>query len=201
MIIDAVGKACPMPVVLAKKEIDENHGNFIIRVDNQIAIENLKKLARKMNYTTQVAEKDGIFEVSFISGDDQVVAVQKVQTPKMEKRIIENAQYVVFMGKEMIGDGDLKLGSLLTEMFFYTLSESDDLPESILFMNGGVKIVAAENRTVGHLKTLRERGVNILVCGTCLDFYQLTDSLAIGEVSNMYDITEKMLNAHKVVTL
>lgn len=199
MFIDAVGKACPMPVILAKKEIERNHSNFVIAVDNQVAVENLKKLAAKMAYFTQVQEKDGNFQVFFNTDPNAEVVVEK----QNQEVLVATAkgQYTVFVGKESMGQGDDQLGTLLMEMFFYTLSQEKDLPESILFMNGGVKIVTAEGRALNHLISLHEQGVKLLVCGTCLDYFSLTGELKIGEISNMYEITEKMLKAQKVVTL
>lgn len=110
-------------------------------------------------------------------------------------------KWVVFMGKDYIGEGDYELGNALVKMFFYTLSQADDVPESILFMNSGVKLPSLDEQVVAHLQALEDRGVKILVCGTCLDYYKLKDNLKIGEISNMYDITEKMSAASKVITL
>ena len=86
-------------------------------------------------------------------------------------------------------------------MFFYTLSQGDDLPKSILFMNGGVKLPALDEQVVGHLKELEQKGCEILVCGTCLNFFGIADQLKIGTVSNMYDITKRMFDAAKVISL
>lgn len=199
MFIDAVGKACPMPVILAKKEIEKNHGSFVIAVDNQVAVENLKKLAAKMAYFIQVQEKDGNLQVFFNTDPNEKVVV--AETNEETTVVATKGQYTVFVGKESLGQGDDQLGALLMEMFFYTLSQEKDLPESILFMNGGVRIVTTEGRALNHLKSLQEQGVKLLVCGTCLDYFSLTGELKIGEISNMYEITEKMLNAQKVVTL
>lgn len=105
------------------------------------------------------------------------------------------------MGKDIIGTGDYELGRSLARMYFYTISQGKDIPQSILFMNDGVKLPTLDDQVVTHLKVLAERGVEILVCGTCLDYYRLKDQLKIGELSNMYDITERMAAATKVITL
>lgn len=202
--IDAIGKACPMPVILAKKEIEMNHGNFVIIVDNPIAVENLKKLASKMAYRVMVNEGENQFLVSFNTNHHDTMIAQK-DTPELEKSPGETGMkalsWVFFMGKETIGEGNEELGIRLAEMFFYTLTQATDLPESILLMNAGVKLATLNNQIIRHLKTLKEQGVAILVCGTCLDYYGLVEELAVGEISNMYDITEKLLAASKVVSL
>lgn len=201
--IDAIGKACPMPVIMAKKEIETNHGNFVIIVDNPIAVENLKKLALKMAYRVMVNEGENHFLVSFSTNRPDTMIAQR--EPELERMVDETGMkvpsWVFFMGKETIGEGNKELGIRLAEMFFYTLTQAVDLPESILLMNAGVKLATLNNQVIGHLKVLKEQGVTILVCGTCLDYYGLSEELAVGEISNMYDITEKLLAASKVVSL
>ncbi len=200
-IIDAMGKACPMPVIMAKKEIEANHDSFIITVDNAIAVENLKKLAASQNYDAVVSGSGERFEVRFITDGREIPETEMNVMPDGSAAIRGTGKWVVFMGKDYIGEGDYELGNALVKMFFYTLSQADDVPESILFMNSGVKLPALDEQVVAHLQALEDRGVKILVCGTCLDYYKLKDNLKIGEISNMYEITEKMLSASKVIAL
>lgn len=200
-IIDAMGKACPMPVIMAKKEIEANHDSFIITVDNAIAVENLKKLAASQNYDAVVSGSGERFEVRFITDGQEIPETEMNVMPDSSAAIRGTGKWVVFMGKDYIGEGDYELGNALVKMFFYTLSQADDVPESILFMNSGVKLPALDEQVVAHLQALEDRGVKILVCGTCLDYYKLKDNLKIGEISNMYEITEKMLSASKVIAL
>lgn len=108
----------------------------------------------------------------------------------------------MFVGSDGIGSGDGELGRNLMKMALYTLAEAGDPPVSLLFMNAGVKLVAGGERQVAEsVASLIEQGTEVLVCGTCLDFYGLKDALAVGEVSNMYDILERMREASKVVSL
>ncbi len=200
-IIDAMGKACPMPVIMAKKEIEANHDSFIITVDNAIAVENLKKLATSQNYDAAVSGSGERFEVRFITDGREIPEIEMNVMPDGSSAAFGTGKWVVFMGKDYIGEGDYELGNALVKMFFYTLSQADDVPESILFMNSGVKLPSLDEQVVAHLQALEDRGVKILVCGTCLDYYKLKDNLKIGEISNMYDITEKMSAASKVITL
>ncbi len=110
--------------------------------------------------------------------------------------------YAVFVSRDCVGDGDAELGRSLMKMALYTLSESDDVPASLLFMNAGVKLVAGgEAQIAESVHALQEKGTEVLVCGTCLDYYGLTERLEAGEVSNMYDILGRMQEAAKVVTL
>ncbi|GFZ22795.1 hypothetical protein CMETHOX_07180 [Lacrimispora indolis] len=200
-IIDATGKACPMPVIMAKKEIEANHDSFIITVDNAIAVENLKKLAVSQSYDAVVSGSGERFEVRFITDGREIPETEMIVLPDSSATIRGTGKWVVFMGKDYIGEGDYELGNALVKMFFYTLSQADDVPESILFMNSGVKLPTLDEQVVSHLQALEDRGVKILVCGTCLDYYKLKGDLKLGEISNMYDITEKMFAASKVIAL
>lgn len=200
-IIDATDKACPMPVIMAKKEIEANHDSFIITVDNAIAVENLKKLAVSQSYDAVVSGSGERFEVRFITDGREIPETEMIVLPDSSAAIRGTGKWVVFMGKDYIGEGDYELGSALVKMFFYTLSQADDVPESILFMNSGVKLPTLDEQVVSHLQALEDRGVKILVCGTCLDYYKLKGDLKLGEISNMYDITEKMFAASKVIAL
>lgn len=191
--VDALGKACPMPVIMAKKEIDAGNTAFVVAVDNEVAVENLKRLAESQNYQASVENKDGNFHVTF-TGEGTVAAAEETKDSKP-------ANWALFVGKDFIGDGSEELGNSLMTMFFYTLAESNDPPRYILFMNSGVKLPVENDQVVEHLKTLQDKGSEILVCGTCLKFFNIADSLKIGTVSNMYDISERMHAADKVITL
>ena len=191
--VDALGKACPMPVIMAKKEIDAGNTAFVVAVDNEVAVENLKRLAESQNYQASVENKDGNFHVTF-TGEGAVAAAEETKDSKP-------ANWALFVGKDFIGDGSEELGNSLMTMFFYTLAESNDPPRYILFMNSGVKLPVENDQVVEHLKTLQDKGSEILVCGTCLKFFNIADSLKIGTVSNMYDISERMHDADKVITL
>ena len=191
--VDALGKACPTPVILAKKEIDAGNTAFVVAVDNEIAVENLKKLADSQGYTASVEARDGNFHVSF-TGE----GAQPVQTAGDDSK---PKNWALVVGKDFIGDGSYELGNSLMTMFFYTLSESADVPRYILFMNSGVKLAVENDQVIEHLHTLQEKGAEILVCGTCLNFFEMADKLQIGSVSNMYDISERMHMADKVITL
>lgn len=200
-IIDAIGKACPIPVVMTKKEIDKGAEELLVKVDNHIAVENLKKLAQSTGFLTEIKEEKGIHYISFSKDCEACKEIlEKLDDTQLLKET-PKGEYTVFIGKEWIGDGDHQLGRNLMRMYFFTIAESEDYPSSILFMNGGVKLPTEDEQIVEHLVKLQKKGVEILVCGTCLNFYNLTENLKIGTISNMYDINEKMVNAGKVITL
>ena len=195
-IIDARGKACPTPVIMAKKAISAGESTFTVLVDNTTAVENLKRLAENQGFDAAAAEAEGVFSVAF-TRTGCAACEEAVNSPLPTP----GGDWAVFVGRDIIGDGDRELGTNLMRMFFYTLSQGEDKPGAVLFMNAGVKLPTLDEQVAEHLKTLSAVGVEILVCGTCLNFYGLTDRLRVGTVSNMYDIVTRMQKAGKVVSL
>ena len=198
--VDAMGKACPTPVILAKKALDAGQSPLTVLVDNQIAVENLRRLGASSQLQVEVSQIQGGFAVQLGGGVSEQAAAPS-PTPA-EFCTPAGCGTAVFIGKDHVGEGDPTLGRNLMKMAIYTLAESDDVPSSVLFMNSGVQLVAGEEpQVVESCNKLIERGCEILVCGTCLNFYGITDKLEVGEVSNMYDILSRMQEAGKTITL
>jgi len=202
MFLDAMGKACPMPVIMAKKELDAGCNDLTVAVDNETAVQNLSRLAADHGMQFTVEKRDGTFLVHF-SRDGKTAE----PLPKMPESVSPSCGplgcgYSVFIGKDHLGEGDAQLGYNLIKMAIYTLAQNDAVPASVLFMNSGVKLPAGEEQQIlDSLNELIGKGTEVLVCGTCLNYYGLTDKLKVGTVSNMYDIISRMLSAAKVITL
>lgn len=194
--IDAMGKACPEPLILARQALNQGSAPLTIAVDNAIAVENLKRLASSRGIQAAVVEGEGRFEITFPTAG---VAPAVEETPSCQTG---GGRYAVFIGKDHLGEGDPTLGYNLLKMFLYTLSQSESIPAYVLFMNSGVKLPAGEEQDVlASLRALAEGGAQLMVCGTCLNYYGIADKLQIGQVSNMYDILSKMQEADKVLTV
>lgn len=186
--VDATGQVCPVPIIMTKnalKDIDE--GQVEVSVDNKISLENLEKMSREMGYDYTVQESGEIFKI----------IINKVGENLENKKDEENI--VVVIDSLHMGKGDPELGRILMKGFIYTLSEMEKLPKTILFYNEGVKLVIDGAESLQDLKSLEKRGVEILACGTCLNFYGVTEKLSVGSVTNMYTIIERQLNATKVI--
>lgn len=196
-IIDAKGKPCPTPVLMAKKAMAEGAEAFTVLVDNPTAVENLKRLAANQGFSAAAREENGTFGLDFVKGEGCAVCEAAIQSPLPAP----GADWAVFIGRDIVGDGDRELGTNLMRMFFYTLTQSEDKPGAVLFMNAGVRLPTLDGQVAEHLKALAEAGVEILVCGTCLNFYGLAEQLQVGTVSNMYDIVTRMQKAAKVISL
>ena len=106
---------------------------------------------------------------------------------------------VVVIASDKMGEGAEELGKTLLKAFVFSLTQQDKLPKTILFYNGGASLTCEGSPMLEDLKALEAEGVEILTCGTCLNYYGLTEKLAVGGVTNMYVIAEKMLNAGNVV--
>ena len=196
-IIDAKGQACPMPVLLAKKQLDAG-APFTIEVDNPTAVENLKRLAASQNAALALEQHGEVFALSFTPAEHPVQAAAPA-APEMPP-VPTGAGWAIFFGKNYVGDGDPVLGGNLAKMMLYTLTQSNDPPACVLLMNSGVRL-AVDEEPAAHLRRLQELGAEVLVCGTCLDFYGLKEQLKAGRISNMYDILDHMQAAAKVLTV
>ncbi|MDD3346591.1 sulfurtransferase-like selenium metabolism protein YedF [Oscillibacter sp.] len=195
--IDALGKACPTPVILAKQAIDGGVRDLTISVDNDMAVQNLSRLAQSQHMTAQAVPISGGFDVHITGEGGGETAPETVCCPAAE----HTEDCTFFIGKDHIGEGDGELGRSLMKMFLYTLTQRAEPPRALLFMNSGVRLPAGEAQIVESLQALEKKGCEILVCGTCLNFYNLAGELKVGTVSNMYDIVERMDAAAKVVTV
>ena len=195
-LVDAKGKPCPTPVILAKGAMAQGHTAFTVLVDNPTAVENLKRLGDNQGFAVAVREEGGTYALDFTKGEVCSACEEAVNAP-----LPTGGDWAVFVGRDIIGDGDRELGTNLMRMFFYTLAQGEDKPGAVLFMNAGVKLPTLDEQVADHLKALSDSGTEILVCGTCLNFYGLTDQLKVGTVSNMYDIVTRMQKAAKVISL
>ncbi|RCW45412.1 MULTISPECIES: sulfurtransferase-like selenium metabolism protein YedF [unclassified Halanaerobium] len=186
--IDARGMDCPKPVVLTKKALDDNTKITTI-VDNEIAAENVAKLAKKMNcsYST-VKEGEDFFKILITAPEGTVTNESQNDNAK-----------VYLIGSENMGEGEKELGKILMKGFLSTLLDITPRPKKLLFINSGVKLTTIYPETISVLKELEEKGTDILVCGTCLNYYNLTDKIKVGKISNMYEIADSINNGKALI--
>jgi selenium metabolism protein YedF len=108
---------------------------------------------------------------------------------------------VVFIRANSIGRGDDELGLNLMMNFLHQLSKIGPAPGAIILMNSGVKLAVEGSEFLDELKELEGKGVRILACGTCLDFFKIKEKRKVGAVSNMVEITKTLLDASKVISI
>jgi len=193
-IVDARGLACPQPVILTRNALREG-GAVTTIVDNETARHNVTRMAEKAGHTVRAEEKD---DGTYLHIDGEGASQEKTAS---EPSSAPSGPLVLTIPSNTMGRGDDDLGGVLIRGFFHTLGEVEPLPETIIFFNSGVHLVAEGSPIFEDLQHLCEAGVEILVCGTCLGHYELKDKIALGEVSNMYTIGEALLGAGKVINL
>ena len=197
--VNAMGKQCPIPVVEAKKALSAmtEAGTLEVLVDNEIAVQNLLRLASGSGLQAK-SEKiaHGQFTVTMEVSGKPAGAPQEMPVVCIPD---QRGNTVVAIGSAGMGIGSDELGKTLMKGFLYALSHQEQLPGTILFYNGGAAIPTEGSASLEDLKNMEAQGVQILTCGTCLDYYGLKEKLAVGGVTNMYSIVETLSNAAKVI--
>lgn len=201
--VDARGLACPQPVLLAMKAIEANDEVTVI-VDNDIAVENIRRLAAKTASDFSVTEKEGrVREIALVrtgaAGQARADAAAEAGPSCGVAPGKEAGPIVVILSDNRMGRGDDVLGDVLVRAFIHTLGELKPLPATIICYNAGVKLVVKGSAVLDDLRQLAQAGVDILVCGTCVNYFGLGDQIAAGHISNMYDIVETMAGAARLV--
>ena len=198
-IVDARGMACPQPVVLTARAL-VGQDTVTTIVDNRVAVENVTRLARAKGFQVHVRElEDGFYLALARDGAIPEVLDAPVPLELISCQPAAAGPAVIFSTSTRLGEGPAELGERLMAAFFHTLQEVCPLPSTIVLMNTGVRLAVEGSRCLDDLKDLTGKGVELLVCGACLGFFELTDRLAVGQVSNMYDIAQVLLGAGKVV--
>lgn len=210
--VNAIGDICPIPVVKTKKALGELNGpgEIEVLVDNETAVKNVTKMAKSSGASAeseQLGEKQ--YRVLITVGEAAAQQVQSAKNSAAQPQGQDQQETaagcrtcmgtVVAVGSDRMGEGSEELGRILIKSFIFALTQLDDLPDKILFYNGGAKLTVEGSENLEDLKTLEEQGVEIQTCGTCLDYYGIKDQLAIGGVTNMYSIVETLQNAMSVI--
>ncbi len=193
--IDARGQLCPKPVIMTKKELDKEANTLVtVMVDNEVAKDNVSKLAQSYGYS---------FTVDKGKGEDYYVHIKKGDTNESINTCIPDTfkDLTIAIGSDKMGSGEDKLGKILMNSFIYTVKETTPLPKAILLYNSAVNISCEGSEVLDDLQYMQDAGVEIISCGTCLDYYNLKDKLKVGIIGNMYSIYEKMANSNNTLTI
>jgi len=188
--IDCRGMACPQPVVTAKKALDDSEGKeFILIVDNPTARDNVERFAQSQEAVVDVEQK----------GNDFYLRIHKRGACDLARSAQEAEKIVVYVNSNLLGIGEEALGAILMRAFLKTLLDLKPIPTKLIFINSAVRLATEGSEVLETLKTIYEKGVEILSCGTCLDFYGLKEKLRAGIMSNMYDIAQSLLDADRLI--
>lgn len=193
--IDARGELCPRPVIMTKKELDKDENTVVtVIVDNEVAKDNVSKLAQSYGYS---------FTIDKGKGEEYYVHIQKEDTKEAAQTCMPDTfkDLTIAIGSDKMGSGEEKLGKILMNSFIYTVKETTPLPKAILLYNSAVNISCEGSTVLDDLQYMQEVGVEIISCGTCLDYYHLKDKLKVGTIGNMYSIYEKMANSNNTLNI
>lgn len=199
--LDMRNKICPYPVIETKKALKTASENETITVivDNKIATENLEKMANELGFKES-------FKIVENSSDEYVVTFIKGsglgENSIKESITNTNENNIIVISSDCMGSGDIELSKKLIEGFIYSLTEQDEdlLPTHLIFYNRGVFLTCDNKKTIDDILILQSKGVNVMSCGLCVDFYGFKDSLKVGEITNMYNIS-KLLLSNNVINI
>ena len=204
--VNAMGDVCPIPVVKTKKALGELNGpgQIEVLVDNETAVRNVMKMAKSSGAEAgQEQLGDRQYRVLITVGEAAAQAAEEkkddTSAPSAASVCRTCLGTVVSVGSDRMGSGSDELGHILMKSFIFAVTQLDELPDKMLFYNGGAKLTIEGSECLEDLKALAEQGVEILTCGTCLDYYGIKDKLAIGGVTNMYSIVETLQGAMNVI--
>ena len=189
MEVDARGLPCPQPVINTKKALEEiEEGTVTVLVDSAESRENVRRFAQSQGCQVEITERDGAF----------CLAITKEYAGQADKK---QSGDVVFITGTQLGTGDEGFGEKLMISFINTLGEAASRPARVIFANSGVRLTTEGSELLETLQRLEQEGVQILSCGSCLDYYHLNDKLRVGIVTNSYEVVDSLLSAEKVIKI
>lgn len=194
--VDAIGQACPIPVIKAKKalqELGEAGGVVVVLVDSDISRQNLQKMATGLGYQSEYMPKEnGIIEVTIVAGAGCAVVSQSSD---------DGSGLVVAVSRDTMGEGSQELGKILIKGFIFALKELNPPPTHIVFFNSGAFLTSSDSNSLEDLRALEAAGTVVLTCGTCTNYYEITEKLGVGQIANMYDIVTTMAGAKRLINI
>lgn len=195
--VDCRGLNCPEPVLRTRDALSDFPSEpMTVIVDNETARENVLRFIQSKGSTAEWNEKEGLFYITITARNLELgdVILSQADTGIGQKTVL-------FISTNELGQGSSELGQMLMRNFIYTLSKREEMPRAIVLMNSGVKLSIADSPVIEELEELLDKGVEILVCGTCLDYFELKNCHKAGQVSNMYDISDLLFAADRVITI
>ncbi len=198
-ILDCIGLACPKPVLRAKDALAAGATAIKVMVDNEASQNNVARFGRSQGHEVSVSrEGENLYAVCIVARGDTVT--ESVDPAAYQCALPSSPKMIYVISSDSMGRGSDDLGWALLQTYVQTIKDVQPLPSKIVLYNAGVKLVATESGALEALRQLQKMGVEILACGTCLDFYQLKSALQVGQISNMHEIMTTMAEADKIVS-
>ncbi len=199
-IVDTKGQLCPAPLIATKRALNETGTgeSFLVLTDNKTSYSNLTRFLKDNNTDFQVSEEGGVWALTITktTGNTNVRA-EDYCAPAIAH--FEKGNFIIVISSDKMGDGDDELGHLLINNFIKAIKDLTRLPGKIVFYNKGVALVTNNSPVIDHLLDLEKMGVELLLCGTCVNYYSLEANVGAGTLSNMYSIAEAMASAGSII--
>lgn len=194
--VDCSGLSCPQPVIATKEALEAGNRLLEVVVDNEAAKNNVIRFAQDQHCTvSESGPENGYWTLTVKAGR---VCCRKQAAS--EKYSCASGGLVYVISSASMGQGNADLGWALLQTYVQTIHKIEPLPQKILLYNEGVRLVAEDSGALQALKELQEKGVEILACGTCLNYYELTSALQVGKIADMYAIMSTVNQATQVVS-
>ena len=195
--IDCRGMSCPQPVVETKKALERGGAEeILVLLSDPISKENVRRFAESQGCKVTLSEEKGVFNLKIQRGESVPEAEQAE-----EKRKATPGDYVIFIDSDSLGRGSEELGKVLIRSFMHTVGEAQAKPQKLILINSGVKLACEKSEVLDDLRQISQQGVEILSCGTCLDYFHLKEKLQVGRISNMYEILTSLVQAGRVLKI
>lgn len=202
MVVDTRGKLCPAPIILTKKALNNAPQGEVIEVwvDNDTSCNNLTAFLAELDIKVVSTKRNSYTVISFIKGSTLQPSIAETEIVcEVPSQKSVSGKYIIVFKSERMGEGDNALGELLVKAYLNTLCESDTIPETIILYNSGVKLAHCEKDSATILSQLEARGVKIVSCGTCADYYEIKEYIKVGIIGNMYKIAELLATASHII--
>ena len=204
--IDARGEACPRPVIMTKKALDSLKSGIVTTiVDNEVAKDNISKLAASFDYSFKIDKgKENEYYIEISKGEEKDQGQEEQSEIQEDSNVCIPDTFkdvTIAISSDKMGTGSDELGKILMKSFIYTIRETTPWPATIVLYNSGVYLTCEGSEVLEDFQAMEKEGVEIISCGACLDYYHLTDKLKAGEIGNMYSIYEKIRNANNTINI
>ena len=192
MELDLRYKNCPIPLIEVRKFINDNkNGDFKVILSDYASFVSIKDFLEdnRINYSSNKSNEDYVFEIIFDGNE------------KLSNKNFEIKNFSILIMNELFGEGEEELSITLMKSYFYALNNGMTFPSNIIFLNSAVKLLVGDNEITKSIESIKSRGVSILACGTCVDYYNLVDKIKIADIVNMYLISEILNNSDNVIRI
>ncbi len=200
-IVDTRGQQCPAPLIAAKKALNETDRgqSFQVLTDNKVSFSNLCRFLSDNGAKFSTEEKHGTWTLTVTGTEEPPGEIRAEEYCSTIENTFPRGDFVIAFSGDRMGEGAEGLGRLLMVNFFKAIKGLDLLPGRLLFYNSGVTLACEGSEVIEYIRDLEKMGVEILICATCIGYYNLEDKRAVGTLSNMFEIAQAMASAGHVI--